>query len=668
MQRLLAVTLCVAGPLASSPASTSRSAPLHTTPPVATGASPCAAPAPAGSMAAPTAVPNDNRIAAGVRSRDALRVSLEVRMARWCPDGDRRPAPIDIAAFAGAGGAPSIPGPLIRARAGTRITVRIRNRLTTRSVIVHGLRTHPAAGDDTIRVAPGAVRSVTFDAGAPGTYYYWGALADTVAIDTREGIDSQLTGALIIDPAAGPVAPDRVFVIGMFVFPGDSTITPRRPTRFGAVINGVSWPYTERFDFTVGDTVRWRWINGTAGNHPLHLHGFFYRVDARGTEGRDTTYAPERRRSVVTERLDEGTTMTMTWEPQRPGNWVLHCHIRAHAGVDWFWGLTSPTAMAAHPGAEMRDGRMYDMAGLILGIRVRPRPLTVASHAVAVRPTTAMKPLLASMRAEPVHRIRLVIAPGAGRDTVVRIASTLEDPGWLAGRDTGAYPGPLILLDRGKPAAITVVNELPAPTVIHWHGIELESYYDGVAGWSGDSARTTPVIAPHDSFVVRMTPPRAGTFMYHAHMQSTTQVGDGLYGPIVVLDEGERYDPASEVIWMVGGRDLLAGYSLTLDGRHAPPPITLAVGHHYRVRIANIAEDNTGDIALLADSVPVWWRPLAKDAARLPAADAMPRPARVRTSVGETYDFELIPLRAGELRLEVRNTGHLQAVQRVYVH
>ncbi|HEX6534101.1 MAG TPA: multicopper oxidase domain-containing protein [Gemmatimonadaceae bacterium] len=666
--RLVAVALCAAGPLALSALSSHHPAPHRAATTARADSSSCAAPAPTDSLPIPAAVPNDNRLAAGVRSSGALRLELEVRMARWCPDGDRRPAPIDIAAFAAAGGAPRIPGPLIRVRAGTRITVRLRNRLATRSIIVHGLRTHPAAAGDTIRVAAGAVRSVTFDAGAPGTYYYWGALADSVTVDAREGIDSQLTGALIVDPATGPIAPDRVFVIGMFAFPGDSTSTPRRPTRFGAVINGLSWPYTERFDLAVGDTVHWRWINATAANHPLHLHGFFFRIDARGTEGRDTAYTPERRRSVVTERMDEGSTMTMTWGPARPGNWVLHCHIRAHAAVDWFWGLTDSARAHAHPGAEMPAGRMNDMAGLVLGIRVRPRPPMVASNAKPmVKATSAMKPLLAAIPAEPVHRIRIVIGPSAGSDTVVRIASTLEDPGWVAGRDTGSYPGPLVLLERGKPAAITVVNELPQPTVVHWHGIELESYYDGVAGWSGDSTRTTPVIAPHDSFVARMTPPRAGTFMYHAHMQSTTQVGDGLYGPIVVLGEGERWDPSSEVIWMVGGRDLRAGYALTLDGRHAPPPLLLALGHRYRVRIANISEDNTGDIALLADSVPVEWRPLAKDAARLPAAYTASRPARVRTSVGETYDFELVPRRAGELRLEVRNTGHLQAVQRVYV-
>ena len=43
----------------------------------------------------------------------------------------------------------------------------------------------------------------------------------------------------------------------------------------------------------------------------------------------------------------------------------------------------------------------------------------------------------------------------------------------------------LLVLTRGEPTDIVVVNRLAEPAAIHWHGIELESYSDGVAGWSG---------------------------------------------------------------------------------------------------------------------------------------------------------------------------------------
>jgi FtsP/CotA-like multicopper oxidase with cupredoxin domain len=54
----------------------------------------------------------------------------------------------------------------------------------------------------------------------------------------------------------------------------------------------------------------------------------------------------------------------------------------------------------------------------------------------------------------------------------------------------------VLVLTRGEPTAIEVVNRSGEPTAVHWHGIELESYYDGVAGWSGTPGRTAPRFDP----------------------------------------------------------------------------------------------------------------------------------------------------------------------------
>jgi hypothetical protein len=35
------------------------------------------------------------------------------------------------------------------------------------------------------------------------------------------------------------------------------------------------------------------------------------------------------------------------------------------------------------------------------------------------------------------------------------------------------------VIPRGERTAITVHNELNEATAIHWHGLEIESYYDG---------------------------------------------------------------------------------------------------------------------------------------------------------------------------------------------
>ncbi|HTE46094.1 MAG TPA: multicopper oxidase domain-containing protein [Gemmatimonadaceae bacterium] len=75
-------------------------------------------------------------------------------------------------------------------------------------------------------------------------------------------------------------------------------------------------------------------------------------------------------------------------------------------------------------------------------------------------------------------------------------------------------PGPVLELTRGERVAINIVNRSHDKAAIHWHGIELESFPDGVPGWSGAGNHVLPMIAPGDSFTVRFTPTRAGTFMY----------------------------------------------------------------------------------------------------------------------------------------------------------
>ena len=70
------------------------------------------------------------------------------------------------------------------------------------------------------------------------------------------------------------------------------------------------------------------------------------------------------------------------------------------------------------------------------------------------------------------------------------MAFVIEKPG-AAARPT--VPGPALVLTQGQPVAIRVVNGISEPLAVHWHGIELESYYDGVPGleW-GRPAATGP--------------------------------------------------------------------------------------------------------------------------------------------------------------------------------
>src|SRR5262249_23532248 len=144
-------------------------------------------------------------------------------------------------------------------------------------------------------------------------------------------------------------------------------------------------------------------------------------------------------------------------------------------------------------------------------------------------------------------------------------------------------------LKRGEPVSVTVVNQLAEPTSVHWHGIELESYFDGVAGFSGDANRISPAIPPGGSFEARFTPRRSGTFIYHTHIDATRQMRAGLSGPLLVVDSPERFDPEHDFVIMATAPRLNAdGGHVLINGSLTPPTREFQVGQHYRLRFINL--------------------------------------------------------------------------------
>jgi FtsP/CotA-like multicopper oxidase with cupredoxin domain len=215
--------------------------------------------------------------------------------------------------------------------------------------------------------------------------------------------------------------------------------------------------------------------------------------------------------------------------------------------------------------------------------------------------------------------------------------------------------GPPIVLTQGQPVEIEILNKLPTPTAIHWHGIELESYYDGVPGWTGEATQTTPPIAPGSSFVARMTPPRAGTFIYHTHWHDEMQLTNGLYGPLIVLPPGEKFDPDRDRIFVFSIGDFGALPELALiNGTPQNRTLQLHASQTYRFRFINISTNNQAmQISLRDAGGPTQWRIIAKDGASLPAASIQPSKAQLTVTVGETYDVEFSAASAQELLLDL---------------
>ena len=216
-------------------------------------------------------------------------------------------------------------------------------------------------------------------------------------------------------------------------------------------------------------------------------------------------------------------------------------------------------------------------------------------------------------------------------------------------------PGPTIVLRRGEPVSIAVVNALREPTAVHWHGIELDAYYDGVADFSGHPGRVAAAIAPGDSFVARFTPPRTGTFMYHPHADELRQQTAGMSGTLLVVDDPAAYDATHDRVLMITTPRRSAEQDrVLLNGTLTPPPLELRVGERYRLRLVNVHTFRPSMIVrLLHDSTLATWRALAKDGMDLPADQATVRRAVQQMGNGETYDFELTPTEPGDLRFTV---------------
>ncbi len=592
---------------------------------------------------------NDNRIAAGTRSGDTLALQLVVRMADWRPESDFGPS-IAVAAFAEEGKQPQIPAPLIRAREGTTIIASVRNALSDSTIAVIGFGSHPFPDKDTLFLRPGETKLVHFAAGAPGTYLYR-AVIGMHSPDDELHEREQAAGALVVDPRSGSPA-DRIFVINIWGELKDSATYSNALT-----INGRSWPWTERIKTMVGDTVLWRVVNASNRKHPMHLHGAYFRVDSKGDAFRDTLYATAHRRLAVTELLREQRTMLIAWSPVRPGRWVFHCHIAFH--VIPSSARLVPSVHDSHD--ETSSNPLEHMAGLVLGIDAK---LKLGAH----------EPGRASAR-----RLNLYVQEGARRGRSRRaLGFVLQEGVSPPAPDSVLIPGSMLVLTRNEPTDVMVHNRLREATAIHWHGLELESFSDGVSGWSGIGNRMAPAILPGSTFLAHLSMPRAGTFIYHTHLRDLGQLTAGLYGPIVVLEKGQHYDPRTDHVIISGwdwewncctNKDV---HVLVNGDSVASPMIEMRVGEAHRFRFINLGPAGRLDYSLRRDTAFVAWRALAKDGATLPINQATMRPAKVTLAVRETYDFEFKPTEPGEYTLSapVTDDGPKSVIwrRRIVVH
>ena len=178
---------------------------------------------------------------------------------------------------------------------------------------------------------------------------------------------------------------------------------------------------------------------------------------------------------------------------------------------------------------------------------------------------------------------------------------------WLYNEET---PGLELRVKRGKQVLVRLFNELDEPTTIHWHGIRIDNKMDGVPGL------TQKAVMPGESFDYYFTVPDAGTYYYHSHNKTWSQVARGLYGALIVEEETEVFDKTHDLTliiddWRVGqdGKLYIASLGDLTDWSHGgrlgnlltvnsknEPTFKLNAGEDYRLRLINVANSRILEI------------------------------------------------------------------------
>ena len=136
---------------------------------------------------------------------------------------------------------------------------------------------------------------------------------------------------------------------------------------------------------------------------------------------------------------------------------------------------------------------------------------------------------------KPQRRFTLTATEGTVRLASGRTVMALSFDGRVPGRELRAQEGELVeVILRNRDVADGVT--------IHWHGVDLPNAEDGVAGV------TQNAVPPGGSHVYRFRAEQVGTFWYHAHQASATQVRRGLYGALVIESAGARATPVADIV------------------------------------------------------------------------------------------------------------------------
>src|SRR5690625_1887329 len=222
------------------------------------------------------------------------------------------------------------PGPTIEAVEGDRVRIYVTNRLPTPTTVHwHGVilpsGMDGVAGLSQAPIQPGETFKYEFTLRQHGTCMYHSHRDEM----TQQAMG--LMGMFIIHPRNPDRRPDRDFALlssEWLIRPGTTRPDPNEMVEFNVLtFNGRCFPGTAPLVAERGELVRIRFGNLSAmSHHPIHIHGNSWRVTE--TDGGPIPRAGQWPETTVL--VPVGSTRTVEFVAENPGDWAMHCHMSHH--------------------------------------------------------------------------------------------------------------------------------------------------------------------------------------------------------------------------------------------------------------------------------------------------------------------------------------------------
>jgi blue copper oxidase len=110
----------------------------------------------------------------------------------------------------------------------------------------------------------------------------------------------------------------------------------------------------------------------------------------------------------------------------------------------------------------------------------------------------------------------------------------IKGPSGTLDNNEGTYLAPTLRFKKGQKVRLILNNNLPAQSILHWHGLHVPANMDGNPMYAVNQGETYI----YEFEILN----RAGTYFYHSHAHGVTarQVYSGLAGLFIVSDDQEQ--------------------------------------------------------------------------------------------------------------------------------